>query len=241
MPKIVIRFNLALLVFVLGYPASADISIIFDKEKPENQVFTKDIVSTIQKIADTVDKDVRHYFPDLEKKIFLELETGPYVIEETGEVGGAIDRNRISWTVDPARPEGIKAIAEKYLRGTLFHEFHHLARGWARLVVEPPIRIIDAAISEGLSVAFQRDYAGTPHPWETYPPEIDQWVQEIIQDAHISEYHKWMFRHPDGRRLIGYKVGTYLVDKAIHNTNKTSVDLVDASTDEILEFAFKKK
>lgn len=46
-----------------------------------------------------------------------------------------------------------------------------------------------------------------------------------------------MFRHPDGRRWIAYKVGTYLVDRAVRASGKTPAELVVTSTRELVELA----
>jgi hypothetical protein len=46
-----------------------------------------------------------------------------------------------------------------------------------------------------------------------------------------------MFQHPDGRRWIAYKVGTYLVDRAIAASGKSSAELVLTPTREVLEMA----
>ena len=216
---------------------SAAMTLLVDTEGPDGKVYTDKVLTLIQDVADQAEKDVRAYFPNLEKEIFLELTTGKYVIPETGEVGAAIDVNRIRWTVDPNRAERVDKIISQHLRGTLFHEFHHLARGWARMAVEPPIRIIDAAISEGLSVVFQRDYAGTGMGGLEPPENIDAWVDEVLMLKDSARYEEWMFQHSDGRRLIGYRVGVYLVDRAIKASKKSVVDLVRTPTDQIVAYA----
>ncbi len=233
MPKVI---NILIVTFAtLSFNCFSDVEIHYDGEN----IFTPKILDEIQKIADAVDKDVRQYFPNLDEDIFLEVNTSKIVIDETGELGQSIDRNRIRWTVDHERPEGVLAIVKAHLKSTLYHEYHHVARGWAQYMVEEPIRMIDAAVSEGLAVTFERDFGTGDNPWPTHPADIHTWFQEILQVTDLSEYHKWMFRHPDGRRLIGYRVGTYLVDKAMKSSGKSSVDLVDASTDVILEYALK--
>jgi hypothetical protein len=40
----------------------------------------------------------------------------------------------------------------------------------------------------------------------------------------------WLFEHPDGRRWIGMRAGTFLVDCAMKATGQTSADLVRTPT-----------
>jgi hypothetical protein len=44
-----------------------------------------------------------------------------------------------------------------------------------------------------------------------------------------------MFDHPDGRRWIGYRTGTYLVDRAMAGSGKSTIDLLGATAAEIIE------
>jgi hypothetical protein len=44
-----------------------------------------------------------------------------------------------------------------------------------------------------------------------------------------------MFKHPDGRLWIGYRAGTYLVDRAMAKSGKTSVSLLTVPVQEIVE------
>ncbi len=80
---------------------------------------------------------VRALLPMLPEDIELACETGKTVIPETGEMGLAISTTRVGWTVDPDRKESIASIAREQLRYTLFHELHHLARGWVIYRDEP--------------------------------------------------------------------------------------------------------
>jgi hypothetical protein len=46
-----------------------------------------------------------------------------------------------------------------------------------------------------------------------------------------------MSRHPDGRRRIGYKVGTYWVDQAMAKSGRSIADLTNMSTADVLALA----
>lgn len=43
-----------------------------------------------------------------------------------------------------------------------------------------------------------------------------------------------MFKHPDGRRWIGYRAGVYIVDQAQRKSGLSAAKLVNSSTYEIL-------
>jgi len=46
-----------------------------------------------------------------------------------------------------------------------------------------------------------------------------------------------MFKHPDGRRWIGYRSGAYIADKAMKASGLTASELARTSTAKILELA----
>jgi uncharacterized protein YjaZ len=149
----------------------------------------------------------------------------------------AVAPGQIQWTVDPGIAGGPIETARAELRTTMFHETHHLARGWTVSGGTAGSRIIDASVAEGLATAFERDAAGGNPPWGQYPPdEVDGWVEELlaVKDG-FQSYPTWMFNHPDGRKWIGYRAGTYLTDRAMRGCGCTAADLAAKPTDEILE------
>ena len=93
--------------------------------------------------------------------------------------------------------------------------------------------MVEAAVSEGMATVFAREYAGDHAPWGNYPDDVASWVEEL-EGAPVSEYQQWMFQHPDGRRWIGYRTGTYLVDRATEATGRTSIDLVRTPATEVI-------
>lgn len=96
---------------------------------------------------------------------------------------------------------------------------------------------MDTVISEGMATVFARDSAGVATPWSDYSGEVADWSDEIRNLEPGFNYSEWMFSHPDGRRWIGYAVGTYLVDLAVAASGKTAAELATTSTGEILELA----
>lgn len=187
----------------------------------------------IETIADAAVPEVRRLLPTLPADIVLKVYPGTDVIPETGETGFTAGTNRVFWIVTPRRPEGVIAIANRELRGTLFHELHHLVRAQT----EGSLTLRQRVVGEGLATAFERDMAGMPAPWGKYPPEVAEWTKEILALPDDASWKQWMSRHPDGRRWVGYKVGTYIADQAMRSSKKSAAELVNAPTADVLRMA----
>jgi hypothetical protein len=189
---------------------------------------------TIGDIAEASAIQVASLLPGLPAHITIRVEAGTRVIPETGEGGSAHPPDVVYWTVDPRRRDSVGAIAARRLRGTLFHEFCHLVRERA---APGDRRLIDEVIGEGLATAFERIHGGADAPWGDYPPEVGEWVEQIAGLGPDASRDHWMFRHPDGRRWIGYKAGTYLVDLAHRRSRRPVTELVTVPTDDLLRLA----
>ena len=98
---------------------------------------------------------------------------------------------------------------------------------------------MDTVVSEGMATAFERDFAGTKPPWGEYPEDVESWVEELLglTMSAYGSYTKWMLQHPDGRRWIGYRAGTYIVDQAMSASGRSAADLVLVPTGEVLRLA----
>lgn len=120
---------------------------------------------------------------------------------------------------------------------TLFHEFHHLVRGWVMNGSVPRSAFIDGVVCEGLATAFERDAAGATPLWGDYPDDVRDWIAELLPLPASAPYVDWMFLHPDGRRWIGYRAGTFIADEAISRSGRTAADLVSTSYLEVLRLA----
>lgn len=204
----------------------------------ESHAFTDEERGVIRNVSVSALEEIASHLPDVPPRIELVIQAGDAVIPETGDGGIALAPGQIGWTVDPNRPGGVVAIARASLRPTLFHEVHHLVRGWTVQDGTAGSRMIDAAVSEGMATAFERDAAGAEPPWGAYVAEdVDGWVDELLAVSGLESYATWMFQHPDGRRWIGYRAGTYLADRAIAACSCSAADLVSTPTDEILAMA----
>jgi Predicted Zn-dependent protease (DUF2268) len=201
------------------------------------QFFPKADRQTIQTVCDRAEPEIRHVLPRLPDTLELAAQTGTFVIPETGEVGSAVAPFRINWVVDPSRLGGIAAIAQSSLKPTLYHECHHLVR-FARLRrPEVAPTLMDRVVGEGLATAFERDFSGRRPPWGDYPTDVSAWVEELMKVSESESIIRWMFWHPDGRRWIGYRAGTYIADRAISASGRSAAELVLTPYEEILEMA----
>ncbi|MCY4661882.1 MAG: DUF2268 domain-containing putative Zn-dependent protease [Acidobacteria bacterium] len=234
------RTCVALGLWISLLPSLSAQTILVEFSDGVGPVFSEEERAVIVEIARATDTEVREFLPQLPPEIRLTVTAGSGVIPETGETGLAPQPGHVSWTVDPSRPEGVVAVVRTHLRSTLFHELHHLARGYVVRGGEPRTSFMDAVVSEGMATAFERDFAGTTPPWGSYPDDVAAWVDELLALPPMSaygSYQQWMFQHADGRRWIGYRVGTYIVDQAMLSSGLSSADLVLRPTDEILELA----
>lgn len=111
----------------------------------------------IQQISESSEREIRKFLPELDPDVRLSVRTGLDVIPDTGEVGRALAPGRACWVVDHTRHESIEAVVIARLRSTLFHEFHHLVRGWVMTGGEQPKTFMHGVVSEGLATAFERD------------------------------------------------------------------------------------
>jgi hypothetical protein len=185
----------------------------------------------LQQVADATFRDVRGRLDGLPPRLTLIVRWGKDVIPETGENGAAGFPGNIGWTLDPDRDA--LATIRAQLRPTLVHELHHLARA-SRV---PSRSLVDRVVAEGLATAFERDVAKVDPPWGRSPAEIGDWTREILRQPETAEIEPWMTRLPDGRRWVGMRVGTFLVDRASRASGKTPAALVFASSAEIIRLA----
>jgi hypothetical protein len=184
----------------------------------------------IQTVAAAATLEARRYLPALPEKIVLQVQAGKNVIPETGETGYAESPNIVHWTVDPARPGGVTAVARTQLRTSLFEFFHHLVR--AQTVKSNSL--MDEVVGDGMAIAFERDFAGASPPWGVYPDEVMAWVEELMALPATTDATRF---RSDPRRWIGFKTGTYLVDRAMRSSGQSSAQLVSRPTDEVLRLA----
>lgn len=211
--------------------------------KDKKNRFTKAHKKLITKIAIRSEKEVRKLLPNLPKDIKLTIMLIDRKIDGVGGVTGRTNRHNPKGDViiqlSTMYLGGIKAAAKRGLRAVIYHEFHHLSRGWAIMDNKFGQGIDIAAANEGLAVVFSEVYTKVAER-DNQPPkakEADKWVKEVLMLPKNANYGKWMFRHSDGRIAVGYRSGNYLIRKAMKNSGKTVLELSKLSPKEIYKLA----
>jgi hypothetical protein len=201
--------------------------------RSESYAFSRNDRAAITAIAESTAEEVRSLLPSLPERIELTVRPGADVMKETGAAGVAMPPNGVMWTVDPSRRGGVIGTAKSWLRATLFHEFHHLVRSASG----SPHSLVEHAVFEGLATAFERDHAGVSPPWGQYSDGIANWANELMGLPVDAPVNSWLYAHPDGRRWIGMRVGTFWVDRATAKSGRSASTLATVPADEILAMA----
>jgi hypothetical protein len=171
--------------------------------------------------------------PVVSEKLSFVVQDNPRAcIPETGDGARTYNAILVILSFDPALPYGEKDLLE-HIKASVFHEMNHAAR------FSKPIwhkNLLEWCLMEGLATVFERDRADCKPLWGEYPENTAEWLEEV-KKAKDSEHDKIMFRHPDGRRWIGYKVGTYITDEAMKKSGKTIEEITALECDEIFKLA----
>lgn len=157
------------------------------------------------------------------------------IIPETGANGYTVDTELIMLTFDPKVPHGLENL-KKALRETTFHELNHVHR-WMGIAYDD--HILNSVVFEGLATVFEMEYARATPLYGAYQGEpVEEWLAELAGKTH-ADYEQYFFDHPDGRRWIGYKVGTWLVREAMRRSGKGVVELTRMAWRDIIKAAGK--
>jgi hypothetical protein len=197
-----------------------------DLELPLGRALLAPEEAALRRVAEAAFRDARALLEGLPSRLRLLLRWGKDVIPGMGSNGTASFPGNVALTLDP--DADVLATIDREVRATLVHELHHLARA-SRVTDET---LVDRVVTEGLATAFERDVCKTEPPWGVAPPE--EWTHEVLALPADTDPDPWLHRHPDGRRWVGMRVGTHLVDRAAQATGKTAATLVFASSAEIV-------
>jgi uncharacterized protein YjaZ len=187
----------------------------------------------IQTTIDHAVRDARVLLPDLPQRLIIRVNPGKKVSNDIGASSSHSLPNVIHWMVDPSRPGGTAELTRTHLRATLFHHFHRLTR----LAHRPDATVMDQVVGLGLATVFERDAGGRTYPWAQYPANASAWVAELMALPADADRSTWMYRHPDGRRWIGIRAGTYLADRAISASGKSAAQLVSYPSADVIRLA----
>jgi uncharacterized protein YjaZ len=161
-----------------------------------------------------------------------------------GVIGSADSAGAVTIRLSTVYPGGVVGAARAGLRRTAFHEFHHLVTGWTlkAIFVDRAFHggVLPAAVYEGLADVFALDYTGAVADDSlAIPADVEDWLAELVAIPPDTKWkwEDWMNRHPDGRLAIGYRVGAYVVRRAMERSGRSILDLTTLPPDTILALA----
>jgi len=219
-------------------PELANVNIVFQKDSLE---FTESQKVFITKVISKSEEELRRLLPNLPDSIKVIVENVDWDLDIVNGVTGRTETNKpplVLVQISNNYKGGVIDSVYQGIKSTIFHEFHHLSRGWAIQDNKFSYGIPNAMVNEGLAVVFTEIYTGNINEVNAYPNEADNWVKEILALPLDASYSDWvMGEHPDGRTYIGYRTGNFLVRKAIINSKKTILELSELMPDEIIKLA----
>ncbi len=239
--------RLALIISVLSIsscgsdakiPAADNVNIVFQEDSLR---FTGAQKEFIRKAIVNSEKEVRQLLPTLPDSIEIIVENVDWDLDIVGGVTGRTERNApplVMVQISNKYQGGVIDSVQSGLKSLIFHELHHLSRGWAIQDNKFSYGILNAMVNEGLAVVFAEIYTGDISEVNAYTAEADSWVQEILELPLDASYADWvMGEHPDGRTYIGYRTGNYLIRKAMTRSGKSILELSELMPEEIIGLA----
>jgi hypothetical protein len=190
---------------------------------------------TLAKITNALvaaERGSRALLPSLPASVDVFLETDGEVIPETGESGRVVGRREMVITLDPVHPGGVGRLIEDRLRATFFHEACHLARLNCVVLNAEPIAL---TFHEGLAVAFERDAADSTAPYADYSGLPVALLTHMLISGRVEDLDSWFYGSVRQGRWLGYRVGTFLVDRIMSATSLEIHELVSVRTGELLD------
>jgi uncharacterized protein YjaZ len=196
----------------------------------------------INVIINNSESKVRSLLPNLPKDIKVVVEIVDWDLNTVGGVTGRTETNNpaiVAIQISNKFNGGISNALDIGLESTIFHEFHHLSRGWAIQDNKFERGISIAMVNEGLAEIFAEEYTNAIFEENHVPKNADPnaWVKEILGLSKYADYEKWMFKHPDGRTSIGYRAGTFLIRQAMSKSEKNILELSNLTPNEIIKLA----
>ena len=216
----------------------ANVDVVFQEDSLK---FTEPQKVFIREVISNSEKEVRYLLPKLPDSIKVIVEAVDWNLDIVSGVTGRTETNNpplVLVQVSHNYKGGVIDSVYQGIKSTIFHEFHHLSRGWAIQDNKFSYGIPNAMVNEGLAVAFTEVYTGNINEVNAYTDEAANWVKEILALPLDASYSDWvMGEHPDGRTYIGYRTGNFLVRKAMIESRKTILELSELMPNEIIKLA----
>lgn len=227
--------NLVALTSILLQAAlpGREVTVVVDPQSVAD--VSEQVVSSIQGKAVAVSDSVEALLVEFDGDIRLNVRIVENDLDAVGGVAGWAARpGEVQLIISAAYPGGIEAAIDEGLATVLFHEFHHLWRGWTIEQNRFGPGIPNAVVNEGLAAVFADTYSGVAWERFDYPENVQEWLDEILELPLDADYNTWMNDHPDGRIAVGYRTGRYVVHRAMAQSGLGIVELSALSPEEIL-------
>lgn len=227
--------NLVALTSILLQAAlpGREVTVVVDPQSVAD--VSERVVSSIQGKAVAVSDSVEALLVEFDGDIRLNVRIVENDLDAVGGVAGWAARpGEVQLIISAAYPGGIEAAIDEGLAPVLFHEFHHLWRGWTIEQNRFGPGIPNAVVNEGLAAVFADTYSGVAWERFDYPENVQEWLDEILELPLDADYNTWMNDHPDGRIAVGYRTGRYVVHRAMAQSGLGIVELSALSPEEIL-------
>ena len=133
----------------------------------------------VRSMASDVARSVRTLFPTLTQTINVSVVIVDRDLNAVGGVAGRADApGEVLIEISSRFPGGLSAAVEAGLSASLFHEFHHLVRGWTMTQNRFGPGIAIATVNEGLAPC-SRDVLRQTFDRFDYPDDASDWLDEI--------------------------------------------------------------
>ena len=129
----------------------------------------------------------------------------------------------------------------KDLEGIIYHEVHHIARGYSSMLEKGEHVLLNTVFSEGLATAFELEQV--PGRLPKYASHnlslIKKWLPRMAKEFSSTTFNYFAWFHGQGKpNHLGYKIGKYLVDEIIRrNPAKTPVSLARIDSRQLLKMS----
>ena len=220
-------------------PNNPGLDVVF---KESSNQFIQPQKKVIEKVIVKAEKNVRNLLSYLPKDIKVIVEIVDWDLNAVGGVTGRTETNSpaiVAIQISNKFNGGISTAIDTGLESTIFHEFHHLSRGWAIQDNKFERGISIAMVNEGLAEVFAEEYTRAIFEENHVPKNADAeaWIKEVLGLSKYADYQKWMFEHPDGRTSIGYRAGNFLIRQVMANSTKNILELSNLTPNEIIKLA----
>ena len=130
----------------------------------------------------------------------------------------------------------------EYLGSVVYHELHHIARGYTEYLEKDRHFLLNSFFSEGLAMAFEIDRKTNAKRIAscTYSKTlIRRWLPRAKKELKAPQYdYRAWFQGSGKPDRLGYRIGKYLVDEVKkHHPFYEDRDLVRKSAQELLRLS----